>query len=86
MSCQHRDMNAKQLLAEALQLAPEERATLASELIESLDEQIDNDAEAAWSVEIRRRLERLDAGLAKTVPWAEARRRILAAAGLNPDA
>ena len=79
-------MNAKQLLAEALQLAPEERAALAGELIESLDEQIDDDAEAAWSVEIRRRLERLDNGLATTVPWAEARRRILAAAGRRPDA
>ena len=79
-------MNAKQLLAEALRLTPQERAALASELIESLDEPIDNDAEAAWSLEIRRRLERLDAGLAKTVPWAEARRRILAAAGLDPDA
>jgi len=79
-------MNAKQLQAEALRLPPEERATLASELIESLEEGIDNDAEAAWSLEIRRRLERLDAGLAKTVPWAEARRRILVAAGLNPDA
>lgn len=79
-------MNAKQLLAEALQLSPEERAALAGELIHSLDEQIDTDAEAAWSVEIRRRLERLDAGIAKTVPWSEARRRILSAAGRAPQA
>jgi len=73
-------MDPKQLLAEALQLPPEERAALAGELIRSLDPEVDDDAEAAWSVEIRRRLERLDAGLANTVPWAEARRRILAAA------
>ena len=73
-------MDPKQLLAEALQLPPEERAALAGELIQSLDPEVDDDAEAAWSVEIRRRLERLDAGLANTVPWAEARRRILAAA------
>ena len=73
-------MDPKQLLAEALQLPPEERAALAGELIQSLDPEVDDDAEAAWSVEIRRRLERLDAGLATTVPWAEARRRILAAA------
>ena len=79
-------MNPKQLLTEALQLPPEERAALAGELIQSLDEQIDADAEAAWSVEIRRRLERLNAGLAKTVPWSEARRRILAAAGRAPQA
>ncbi len=73
-------MDPKQLLAEALQLPPEERAALAGELIQSLDPEVDEDAEAAWSVEIRRRLERLDAGLANTVPWADARRRILAAA------
>jgi len=73
-------MDPKRLFAEALQLPPEERAALAGELIQSLDPEVDDDAEAAWSVEIRRRLERLDAGLATTVPWAEARRRILAAA------
>ena len=73
-------MDPKQLLAEALQLPPEERAALAGELIQSLDSEVDDDAEAAWSAEIHRRLERLDAGLASTVPWAEARRRILAAA------
>ena len=73
-------MNHKQLLAEALQLSAKERGTLAGQLIESLDPQIDEDVEAVWSVEIQRRLHRLDNGIAKTVPWAEARRRILAAA------
>lgn len=72
-------MDTKELLAEALQLPPEQRAALAGELIQSLDPLVDEDAEAAWSAEIRRRLERLDSGLAKTVPWSEARRRILAA-------
>jgi putative addiction module component (TIGR02574 family) len=73
-------MDSKQLLAEALQLSPEQRAALAGELIRSLDSQIDEDAEAAWSAEIRRRLERLDPGSTQTVSWSEARRRILAAA------
>ena len=54
-------------------------------LIESLDQQIDEDVEAAWSVEIQRRLHRLDDGVAKTVPWAEARRRILAAADRDAE-
>ena len=74
-------MDAKQLLTEALRLSDEERAALAGELIQSLDREVDADAEAAWSEEIRARLDRLDAGTAKTVPWAEARRRIHAAAG-----
>jgi len=62
-----------------LRLPSEQRAALAGELIQSLDPQVDENAEAAWSLEIQRRLDRLDSGLAKTVPWAEARRRILAA-------
>jgi len=74
-------MDAKQLLTEALRLSDEERAALAGELIQSLDREVDADAEAAWSEEIRARLDRLDDGTAKTVPWAEARRRIHAAAG-----
>jgi hypothetical protein len=64
-------MDAKKLLAEAL----------AGELIQSLDRDVDADAEAAWSEEIRSRLDRLDAGAARTIPWSEARRRIHAAAG-----
>jgi putative addiction module component (TIGR02574 family) len=74
-------MDPKQLLSEALRLSPEERAALAGELIQSLDIDVDPNAEAAWSAEIRSRLDALDAGSAETVPWSEARRRIHAAAG-----
>ena len=79
-------MDSKQLLVEALHLPDEERAALASELIGSLDRDVDADAEAAWAIEIRARLARVDAGTAKTVSWAEARRRIHAAAGRGPGA
>jgi putative addiction module component (TIGR02574 family) len=74
-------MDSRQLLAEALRLSDKERAALAGELILSLETEVDADAEAAWSAEIRARLERVDAGIATTVPWSEARRRIHAAAG-----
>lgn len=74
-------MNPKQLLVEALRLPEEERAALAGELIQSLETDVDADAEAAWAAEIHARLERVDAGAAKTITWAEARRRIHAAAG-----
>jgi putative addiction module component (TIGR02574 family) len=77
-------MDAKALLAEALQLSDEERAALAGELIQSLESEVDADAEAAWSAEIRDRLDRLDAGTAQTLPWSEARQRIHAAAGRGP--
>jgi len=77
-------MDPKQLLAEALRLSDEERAALAGELIQSLDREVDPDAEAAWSEEIRARLDHLDSGSAATIPWSEARRRIHAAAGRGP--
>ena len=68
--------DAAKLLVEALDLPPAARATLAGSLIESLDEAIDEDAEAAWQVEISKRLSEIDSGKVKLVPWAEARRRI----------
>ena len=69
--------DATKLLDEALKLPAEARAALAGSLIESLDETVDEDVEAAWAEEIRRRLEGLDAGKAKTIPWSQARRMIL---------
>lgn len=77
-------MDSKALLTEALRLSPEERAALAGELIQSLDTEVDADAEAAWGSEIRARVGRLDTGDATTIPWSEARRRINAAAGRAP--
>ena len=74
-------MDSKQLLLEALRLPEEQRAALAGELIDSLDSEVDPDAEAAWSVEIRARVSQIESGQAKTVAWSEARRRIHAAAG-----
>jgi len=77
-------MDSKQLFLEALRLPEEQRAALAGELLDSLDREVDSDAEAAWSAEIRARLSEMDAGRAKTIPWSEARRRIHAAAGRGP--
>ena len=79
-------MDHEQLLTLALGLPPDKRAEIAGRLIESLDLPPDEDVEEAWSEEIQRRLERLDSGMARTVPWSEARRRIWIAAGRDPDA
>jgi putative addiction module component (TIGR02574 family) len=65
-------MDPKHLLEEALLLPTEARAALAGELIQSLDDHVDEDAEEAWSSEIRRRLDQLDAGTAKTIPCRSA--------------
>ena len=68
--------DSTEILKEALKLPPAARAALAGSLIDSLDQEIDEGAEAAWEVEIERRLAELDSGRVRPIPWAEARRRI----------
>jgi len=67
-----------ELLKKALALPPAARAALAGSLLESLDEAVDEGAEAEWQKEIACRLQELDSGKAKPVAWAEARRQISA--------
>ena len=71
----------EKLLADALKLPPQARAELAAELIDSLDQKVDEDSEEAWSAEIARRVEDLETGRVKAVPWTEARRRIMGLPG-----
>jgi putative addiction module component (TIGR02574 family) len=70
--------DAAEVLKDALDLPPEARAALIGPLVDSLDTDVDEDAEEAWRQEIRRRLEEIDSGTAKLVPWDEARRCLLA--------
>ena len=51
-ACTMPDDLSEQLLNDAMRLPDEQRAALAAALIESLDQGVDEDAEAAWSVEI----------------------------------
>lgn len=67
----------EKLIEEALKLPPEARAAIAGSLLDSLDEEVDEDAEAAWRQEISRRLSELAAGSVSLVDWSEARQRIL---------
>jgi len=67
----------QQLLTEALQLSEQERGLLAAKLIESLGFAVDDDAESAWSEEIRHRLDELDAGTVQAIPWPQARQLIM---------
>ena len=68
---------AKRVADEALKLPAEARAALAGTLLDSLDEEVDEDAEAAWSDEIAKRVRELQDGSVKTIPWSEVRRSIL---------
>ena len=66
----------RNLLKEALKLPAEGRAALAGALLESLDQEVDQDAEAAWEAEIHRRLQDLDSGAIRPIPWSESRLKI----------
>jgi putative addiction module component (TIGR02574 family) len=67
---------AAEILKEALALPTEARAALAASLLESLDTEVDEDAEGAWATEVNRRVAELDTGVVKTIPWSEARHRL----------
>jgi putative addiction module component (TIGR02574 family) len=70
-------MSAKDnVIHEALRLNESERLEVAEALYESLEGPADPDAAQAWDAEIERRLGRIDSGVAKLIPWSEARRRI----------
>lgn len=68
--------NAAEILKEALALPTEARAALAGSLLDSLDTEVDEDAEAAWATEVNRRVAELDREAVKPIPWAEVRRRL----------
>jgi putative addiction module component (TIGR02574 family) len=63
--------------AEALKLMPADRARLAEHLIASLDE--DNEIEAAWAVEVERRIAEIESGVVTGVPFDEAIKQARAA-------
>ena len=67
-----------ELLKKALALPTEARAALVGSLLDSLEDTVDASAEEMWSQEIERRIQELDSGKVKTIPWAEARRQIAA--------
>jgi putative addiction module component (TIGR02574 family) len=64
-----------ELLQKAMTLPIEDRAELASSLIDSLDQTVDEDSEVAWQQEISRRMDELRAGKVKSIPWREVQRK-----------
>jgi putative addiction module component (TIGR02574 family) len=72
------DQDVTELLKKALALPPEARAALAGSLLESLDDTVDVSAEQEWNEEIARRIQELDSGMVKPIPWDEARRKLSA--------
>ena len=67
---------AEAVLADALRLDLDARAEVAAELLASLDGPADPGAEAAWAVEIERRVAAIEAGTVTLEPWEDVKRRI----------
>ena len=65
-----------ELKQKAAQLTEVERAELALELIESLDDKVDTDADEAWRVEIERRIAEVESGKVQLIPGDQVFARI----------
>ena len=66
-----------ELLKEVLALPAEARAAMAVKLLDSLDIEVDEGAEARWREEIERRLQEVDDGRVSPIPGWEVRESIL---------
>lgn len=68
----------EELSERARALSPDDRALLAERLLESLHDEAESEAEAAWDLEIARRVEQLASGSSRLISaedvHAEARR------------
>lgn len=67
-----------ELLKRALELPAGAREALVGSLLESLDDTVDEATEEEWNEEVARRIQELDSGKVKPIPWPEARHRISA--------
>ena len=59
------------LSKKAKELGLEERAQLARDLLESVDQESDPEAESAWDTEIASRIAKYERGEAKLIPASE---------------
>jgi putative addiction module component (TIGR02574 family) len=64
------------IIAQAMQMQPQERALIAERLISSLDTEVDEDVEIAWQQEVQRRIAELDNAEVVCLPWEEVLRRL----------
>lgn len=68
-----------ELLQKALELSTQERGLLAARLIDSLDDEPEEEGvEAAWGEEIKRRVDDIQSGRVKTIPGEQVLGRLKA--------
>ncbi len=58
----------EEIIAAALNLPPESKASLADKLLASLEGAEQNEIDDAWAIEAERRIDEYDAGGMKTIP------------------
>jgi len=74
-------VTVEELLGQALQLEPRARAELAALILESVPTESAEEVDAAWEAEIRRRVQELESGSVKTIPWEEVREKLIRGEG-----
>ena len=72
-------ISREEVFRKALGLDVSDRTELVGLLIDSLDPETEQGAEAAWLQEIDRRARELDSGTVQTIPWEIARERLMRA-------
>ncbi len=72
-------ISREELFRNAFALDASDRTELVGLLIDSLDPETEQCAEAAWLQEIDCRARELDSGTVQTIPWEIARERLLRA-------
>lgn len=77
--------NTEAILIEALQLPLQERIALASRLLASLDEKVDEGVDEAWGEEVKKRLDDIDSGRVEMVPWETVRKEMRGIVDGSPD-
>ncbi len=67
-----------EVLEKALALSTEDRGLIIDRLVESLDNELaEEGVEAAWSEEIKQRVEEIQSGKVEMIPGEEVHRRLL---------
>jgi len=69
--------NRQSILQEVLSWPTAERSKFAVEVLDSLNDGQDADADEAWAEEIARRIKEIESGEAKLIPYDEAMKMIM---------
>jgi len=69
-------LTVETIIKNALEKSETDRARIAEILISSLEDTPDSEVEKAWQEEIARRIDEVDSGKVKCIPWEEIRDRL----------